>query len=203
MSYARNISSEAPLSTIRKDLSSNRGKECDDETLSAYLEKLKNLFVISDLPAWNPNLRSKVAIRTTPTRHFIDPSLGAAALEISPNDLLNDPHTFGLFFEDLVVRDLQIYANAMKASVSHYRDGDGLECDAVIHKKNGDWGALEIKLGSPESVEQACKNLLSLQRKIDTENFKVPSFLGVITATGPAKTREDGIHVFPITMLGI
>ncbi len=144
-----------------------------------------------------------MAIRTTPTRHFIDPSLGAAALEISPNDLLNDPHTFGLFFEDLVVRDLQIYANAMKANVSHYRDGDGLECDAVIHKKNGDWGALEIKLGSLESVEKTCKNLLSLQRKIDTENFKAPFFLGVINATSQAKTREDGIHVFPITMLGI
>ena len=159
--------------------------------------------MISDLPAWNPNLRSKVAIRTTPTRHFIDPSIGAASLGISPDDLLNDMHTFGLFFEDLVVRDLQIYANAMRASVSHYRDGDGLECDAIIHKRNGDWGALEIKLGSPESVEKACKNLLSLKEKIDVDRFKAPSFLGVITGAGPAETREDGIHVFPITMLGI
>ena len=203
MSYARNISSEAPLSIIRQDLSSNRGKKYDDETLNSYLEKLQNLFVISDLPAWNPNLRSKVAIRTTPTRHFIDPSIGAASLGISPDDLLNDMHTFGLFFEDLVVRDLQIYANAMRASVSHYRDGDGLECDAIIHKRNGDWGALEIKLGSPESVEKACKNLLSLKEKIDVDRFKAPSFLGVITGAGPAETREDGIHVFPITMLGI
>ena len=203
MSYARNLSSEAPLTVIRSDLSSNRGKEYDDETLNSYLEKLKNLFVVSDLPAWNPNLRSKVAIRTTPTRHFIDSSLAAASLGVSPDDLLNDMHTFGLFFEDLVVRDLRVYANAMKASVSHYRDADGLECDAIVHKRNGDWGAIEVKLGGEESIEKACENLLSLKNKIDVDSFKAPSFLAVITGTGPAKTREDGIHVFPITMLGV
>lgn len=200
-SYARNVSSEAPFSVIRENISSRQGKKLDDETLSEYLAKFKNLFVISDLPSWNPNLRSKTAIRTTPTRHFIDPSLGTAVLGISPNDLLNDLHTFGLFFEDLVIRDLRVYARAMGADVSHYRDANGLECDAIIHKRNGDWGALEIKLGDPESIEKACAGLLALKNKIDTDRFKGPSFLGVITATGLAMTRKDGIHIFPITAL--
>lgn len=202
-SYARNISSVAPLSVIRKDLSSRQGKNYDDETLSSYLEKLKSLFVISELPSWSPSLRSKTVIRTTPTRHFIDPSIGTASLGVSPDDLLNDPNTFGLFFEDLVVRDLRVYAGAIGASLSHYRDGDGLECDAIVRKRNGDWGALEIKLGSEDGIESACRSLLSLKKKIDTEKFKAPAFLGVVTATGSAKTRDDGIHVFPITMLGV
>lgn len=200
-SYARNVSSESPISTIREDVSASRGKKYDDETISDYVDKFRKLFVISDLASWNTNIRSKVAIRTTPTRHFIDPSLAAAALGVSPNDLLNDFHSFGLFFEDLVIRDLRVYANVFGARVSHYRDASGLECDAIIHKKNGDWGAIEIKLGGNENIEKGAKNLLKLKNIIDTDKSKSPSFLAIITGTGPAYTRKDGVHVFPITML--
>ena len=200
-SYARNISSEAPLSPIRSDISGNDKRKIDDETLSSYLAKLKGLFIIDDLPSWNPNLRSKTAIRSTPTRHFIDPSIASASLGISPSDLLNGPHTLGLFFEDLAVRDLRIYADAIGSKVAHYSDADGLEVDAIVHKRNGDWGAMEIKLGSPEQIQKACSSLLSLKRKIDTNKLKSPSFLAVLTAAASASTNEDGIHIFPLTML--
>lgn len=136
------------------------------------IKKIKNLFVIDDIKAWNTNLRSRASIRKKPTRHFVDPSLAAAALGISPNDLLNDFNTFGLFFEDLVVRDLKIYAQSIDASISHYRDSDGLECDAIIHKRNGDWGAFEIRLGGKELVDKACANLLKLKNKLIIQGLK-------------------------------
>ncbi len=200
-SYARNISTEAAFTTLLKDINEHDGINYDDETLTSYIERFKNLFVIDDIEAWNPNLRSEASIRTKPTRHFVDPSLAAVVLGISPNDLLNDFNSFGLFFEDLVVRDLKVYSQAIDASVAHYRDNDGLECDAIIHKANGDWGAFEIKLGGQELIKQACSKLLALKKKIDYTRFKEPSFLAVITATGSSMTTEDGIHIIPITML--
>lgn len=200
-SYARNISTEVAFTTLLKDINEHDGINYDDETLTSYIERFKNLFVIDDIEAWNPNLRSEASIRTKPTRHFVDPSLAAVALGISPNDLLNDFNSFGLFFEDLVVRDLKVYSQAINASVAHYRDNDGLECDAIIHKANGDWGAFEIKLGGQELIKQACSKLLALKKKIDYTRFKEPSFLAVITATGSSMTTEDGIHIIPITML--
>ena len=200
-SYARNISTEVAFTTLLKDINEHDGINYDDETLTSYIERFKNLFVIDDIEAWNPNLRSEASIRTKPTRHFVDPSLAAVVLGISPNDLLNDFNSFGLFFEDLVVRDLKVYSQAINASVAHYRDNDGLECDAIIHKANGDWGAFEIKLGGQELIKQACSKLLALKKKIDYTRFKEPSFLAVITATGSSMTTEDGIHIIPITML--
>ena len=200
-SYARNISTEVAFTTLLKDINEHDGIKYDDETLTSYIEKFKNLFVIDDIESWNPNLRSETSIRTKPTRHFVDPSLATVALGISPDDLLNDFNTFGLFFEDLVVRDLKVYSQAINASVAHYRDNDGLECDAIIHKTNGDWGALEIKLGGKELIDKACSKLLALKNKIDYTRFKKPSFLAVITATGSAMTTKDGIHIIPITML--
>ncbi len=200
-SYARNISSEAALTTLIKDINEHDGIKYDDETLISYIEKFKNLFVIDDIEAWKPNLRSEASIRSKPTRHFIDPSLAAVALGISSDDLLNDFNTFGLFFEDLVVRDLKIYSQSIDASISHYRDNSGLECDAIIHKRNGEWGAIEIKLGGKELIDKACANLEKLKNKIDYTRFKKPSFLAVITATGSAMTTKDGIHIIPITML--
>ena len=159
------------------------------------------MFVIDDIEAWNPNLRSKALIRSKPTRHFIDPSLAAVALGISSDDLLNDFNTFEMFFQDLVVRDLKIYFQSIDASISHYRDNSGLECDAIIHKRSGEWGAIEIKLGGEELIDKACPNLLKLKTKIDYIRFKKPSFLAVITAVGAAMTTKDGIHIIPITML--
>lgn len=200
-SYARNISTEAALTTLIKDINEHDGIKYDDETLFSYIEKFKNLFVIDDIEAWNPNLRSAASIRSKPTRHFIDPSLAAVALGISSDDLLNDFNAFGLFFEDLVVRDLKIYSQSIDASISHYRDSSGLECDAIIHKRNGDWGAIEIKLGGKELIDQACANLEKLKNNIDYTRFKKPSFLAVITATGCAMTTKNGIHIIPITML--
>ena len=158
-SYARNISTEASYTTILKDIIASDNCKMDDETLSTYIQKLENLFIIQDLDAWNPNLRSKTVIRTTPTRHFVDTSIATTSLGIFPNDLLNDINTFGLFFEDLVIRDLRVYTQGIKANLYHYRDKDGLECDAVIHMKNGAWAAIEVKLGGEQLVNDGLSSL--------------------------------------------
>lgn len=200
-SYARNVSSPTPYTTIIEDVKAQNGRKLDDETFSSYIQKIRELFLIKDVGAWNPNLRSKVSIRSTPVRQFIDPSLAAASLSLGPRDLLGDLHSFGLFFESLCIRDLRVYSQANRAEVSRYRDNDGLEVDAIVHKKNGDWGAIEIKLGGKDQIESAAKSLLRLKNKIDYSTYKAPSFLTILTATGNAYTREDGIHVFPITML--
>lgn len=200
-SYARNISSEAPYTTIIKDIKESNSISIDDETFSSYLEKLYSLFIIEDIAAWNTNLRSKTAIRTTPTRHFIDPSIAAQAIGISPNDLLNDFNTFGFFFEDLVVRDLKIYSDTLDGKVYHYRDSSNLEVDAIIHLKNGKWGAIEIKLGGDKLINDGINSLIKLYNKIDYSKFKKPEFMAVITATGPCYKTKDGIFIIPITML--
>ena len=163
---------------------------------------MKKIFVIEESPAWNPNLRSKTAIRSSDTRYFVDPSIAAATLGIGPKDLTNDLNTFGLLFECLCIRDLRVYAESINGNVYHYRDSNDLECDAVIHLRNGEYGLIEIKLGGDHLIEEGAKNLKKLQDKIDTDKMSNPSFLMVLTATGKyAYRREDGVYVVPIGCL--
>lgn len=201
-SYARHISTEAAISTIIADVRQSNERTMDPKTFDDYMEALKDLYVIEDLPAWNPNIRSKTIIRSTPTRHFIDTSIACRALGVSPNDLMNDLESFGLFFEDFAVRDLSIYANAIGGTVTHYRDNTGLECDAVVHLEDGRWGAIEIKLGGDELIEHGAQSLKNLRNKITSiSEERSPSFLMVLTAVGSAYRREDGVYVAPINLL--
>lgn len=201
-SYARHISTESAISTIIADVRQSNERTMDPKTFDDYMEALKDLYVIEDLPAWNPNIRSKTIIRSTPTRHFIDTSIACRALGVSPNDLMNDLESFGLFFEDFAVRDLSIYANAIGGTVTHYRDNTGLECDAVVHLEDGRWGAIEIKLGGDELIEQGAQSLKNLRDKITSiSEERAPSFLMVLTAVGGAYRREDGVYVAPINLL--
>ena len=201
-SYARHISTEAAISTIIADVRQSNERTMDPKTFDDYMEALKDLYVIEDLPAWNPNIRSKTIIRSTPTRHFIDTSIACRALGVSPNDLMNDLESFGLFFEDFAVRDLSIYANAIGGTVTHYRDNTGLECDAVVHLEDGRWGTIEIKLGGDELIEHGAQSLKNLRDKITSiSEERAPSFLMVLTAVGSAYRREDGVYVAPINLL--
>lgn len=201
-SYARHISTEAAISTIIADVRQSNERTMDPKTFDDYMEALKDLYVIEDLPAWNPNIRSKTIIRSTPTRHFIDTSIACRALGVSPNDLMNDLESFGLFFEDFAVRDLSIYANAIGGTVTHYRDNTGLECDAVVHLEDGRWGTIEIKLGGDELIEHGAQSLKNLRDKITSiSEERTPSFLMVLTAVGGAYRREDGVYVAPINLL--
>lgn len=201
-SYARHISTEAAISTIIVDVRQSNERTMDPKTFDDYMEALKDLYVIEDLPAWNPNIRSKTIIRSTPTRHFIDTSIACRALGVSPNDLMNDLESFGLFFEDFAVRDLSIYANAIGGTVTHYRDNTGLECDAVVHLEDGRWGAFEIKLGGDELIEHGAQSLKNLRDKITSiSEERAPSFLMVLTAVGSTYRREDGVYVAPINLL--
>lgn len=201
-SYARHISTEAAISTIIADVRQSNERTMDPKTFDDYMEALKDLYVIEDLPAWNPNIRSKTIIRSTPTRHFIDTSIACRALGVSPNDLMNDLESFGLFFEDFAVRDLSIYANAIGGTVTHYRDNTGLECDAVVHLEDGRWGAIEIKLGGDELIEHGAQSLKNLRDKITSiSEERAPSFLMVLTAVSGAYRREDGVYVAPINLL--
>lgn len=201
-SYARHISTEAAISTIIADVRQSNERTMDSKTFDDYMEALKDLYVIEDLPAWNPNIRSKTIIRSTPTRHFIDTSIACRALGVSPNDLMNDLESFGLFFEDFAVRDLSIYANAIGGTVTHYHDNTGLECDAVVHLEDGRWGAIEIKLGGDELIEHGAQSLKNLRDKITSiSEERAPSFLMVLTAVGGAYRREDGVYVAPINLL--
>lgn len=197
-SYARNQGAGARLSVIGADLSFSM----TDETIASYLNALRRIFVVEDMPAWNPNLRSKTAIRTTPTRYFVDPSIAAASLGLGPDDLVADLNTFGLLFETLCVRDLRVYAAANDGEVYHYRDANGLECDAVVHLRNGNYGLVEIKLGGDKLIEEGCRNLLKLSSIIDTEKMMGPSFLMILTAVGDyAYRRSDGVYIVPIGSL--
>lgn len=201
-SYARNISSEAPNSTIIEDIKSSNSRTFDVKTYDDYMDALKDLFIIEDICAWNPNIRSKTSIRSTNTRHFTDTSIACRALNIFPNDLLNDLNSLGLFFEDLAVRDLSIYASYYDGEVRHYRDNTGLECDAVIHLPNGKWGAIEIKLGGEKLIDEGANSLKTLKNKILTKSTEIaPSFLMILTACGPLYKRPDGIYVVPINCL--
>ena len=201
-SYARLQGAMASIPTIVEDMKTNETEGMSDETVVSYIKALKKIFVIEDMPAWNPNLRSKTAIRTSDTRYFVDPSLAIAALGIGPNDLLNDLETMGLLFETLCVRDLRVYAEANDGNVFHYRDKSGLECDAVIHLRNGNYGLVEIKLGGETRIEEGAANLNNLEGKIDITKMKKPSFKMVLTAVGQyAYMRADGVMVIPIGCL--
>ena len=201
-SYARNIGSQASIETLRNDIVNNDSFSLDSDTVFSYINALKKIFVIEDVPAWNPNLRSKTAIRSSDTRYFIDPSIATASLGIGPSDLINDLNTFGLVFENLCVRDLRVYAESINGSLYHYRDSSSLECDAVIHLRNGDYGLIEIKLGGDMLIEEGATNLIKLKDKLDTTKMKRPSFLMILTATGNyAYKRKDDICVVPIGCL--
>lgn len=201
-SYARNQGTQIANTVIAEDVSGSGVISMSDETTAQYIDALRKIFVVEDMPAWNPNLRSKAAIRTLDTRYFVDPSIAAAALGIGPEDLLNDLNTFGFIFETLGVRDLRVFADALNGTVYHYRDKDGLECDAVVHLRNGAYGLIEIKLGGDRLIEEGAKSLLTLSGKLDTVKMKQPSFLMVLTGTGDyAYRRTDGVFVVPIGCL--
>ena len=201
-SYSRNISSEAAVSTIISDIRQSNERTMDTKTYDDYMEALKDLYIIEDMEAWNPNIRSKTSIRSTPTRHFVDTSIACRSLGVSPGDLMNDLKSFGLFFEDFAVRDLRVYADSMGGVVKHYRDNAGLECDAVVHLEDGRWGGIEIKLGGDDLINDGAESLKKLRDKIvEKSDEKAPSFLLVLTAVGGAYKREDGVFVAPINLL--
>lgn len=201
-SLARNQGSQTPTTVIANDILANDSSSVNEDTVQTYIKALKKIFVIEDMPAWNPNLRSKSAIRTSDTRYYVDPSIASASLGLGPDDLLNDLNTFGLLFETLCVRDLRIFAESLNGSVYHYRDNTGLECDAVIHLRNGKYGLIEIKVGGDDLIEEGAKTLKKLKDCIDTTKMNKPSFLMVLTGIGKyAYKREDGVLVVPIGVL--
>lgn len=201
-SYSRHQGGQVPVSTIMADLKENYNTEVSEATVASYINALKKIFVVEDMPAWRPNLRSKTAIRTSDTRYFVDSSIAAASLGIGPKDLLADFNTYGLLFETLAVRDLRVYAEALDGHVSHYRDRNGLECDAVVHLRNGKYGLVEVKIGGDTLIEEGVKNLKNLSQKIDTDRMNEPSFMMVLTAIGDyAFRRSDGVWIVPIAAL--
>lgn len=201
-SYARNQGSQVPNTVLARDVSANDEESMSQETVATYLNALRKIFVVEDMPAWNPNLRSKTAIRSSDTRYYVDPSIAVAALGIGPNDLINDLNTFGFIFETLCVRDLRVFADVLDGQVYHYRDKDGQECDAVIHLRNGQYGLIEIKLGGDKLIEEGAQSLKKMESKIDTDKMKAPSFLMVLTGVGGyAYRRKDGVCVVPIGCL--
>ena len=202
-SYARQQGAQTALAVIKADMQANDSSTLDEDTVNSYIKALKKIFVIEDMRAWNPNLRSKTSIRTSDTRYYVDPSVATAALGLGPQDLVNDLETMGLFFETLCVRDLRVYADALDGEVYHYRDKKGLECDAVLHLRNGKYGLVEIKLGGDKLIAEGAKTLKTLANKIDTTKMKTPSFLMVLTATGDFayQRQEDGVLVVPIGCL--
>ena len=200
-SLARNVSSMATNKTIMDDIKGDDGDVgMTDKTFTAYMNALKRIFVIEDQPAWSPRMRSKTALRTSEKHHFVDPSIAAALLRKSHEGLMKDFNTFGLLFESLCVRDLRIYAQAMDGEVFHYRDGNDFEIDAIIELFDGRWGAVEMKMGA-YAIEEAANNLIKLKNKVDTDEMGEPSFLMVLSATGYAYRRKDGVYVVPIGCL--
>ncbi len=198
-SYARNISTEASYQTLIADVIKSNNRTMDPKTFDDYMDALKDLYILEDIDAWNPNLRSKTVVRSTSTRHFVDTSIACQALGIKPADLMNDLNSFGLFFEDLAVRDLKIYSMRRGGNVMHYRDSRGLECDAVVHLEDGRWALIEIKLGGDKLIEEGAANIKKLTA--DIKSIQQPSFSMVLTATGPAYRRQDGIYIVPINCL--
>lgn len=201
-SYARHQGTPANIETISADMLTNDMVSADAKTVSSYIDALKKIFVIEDSIAWNPNLRSKTAIRSSDTRYYVDPSIGVAALGLGPNDLIQDLNTMGFLFETLCIRDLRVFADALDGQVYHFRDKYGLECDAVLHLRNGSFGLIVIKLGGDKLVDEGATTLKVLSKKIDTDKMSAPSFLMVLTGTGKyAYRREDGVYVVPIGCL--
>ena len=201
--YARHQGTQVPIATLKEDLKNNDTTTLDEDTISSYLDALRKIFVVEEMPAWNPNLRSKTAIRTTDTRYFVDPSIATAALGLGPTDLMNDLNSMGFFFEAMCVRDLRVFAEALNGKVYHYRDKSGLECDAVVHLRNGQYGLIEIKLGGDSLIKDGATTLNALEEQIDTTRMKSPAFKMILTATGEYAYRrtEDGIYVVPIGCL--
>ena len=203
-SYARYQGAQVSLTKIADDILAAGSNNFSLDTLYDYVNSLKKIFVIEDMEAWSPNLRSKTAIRTSDTRYFTDPSIATSAMGVGPDDLVGDLNTMGLVFETMAVRDLRVYAEALGGKVFHYRDKNGLECDAVIHLRNGKYGLTEVKLGGESLVESGAKTLKALAAKIDTDKMEAPSFMMVLTGVGKyAYTRDDGVVVVPIAALGV
>ena len=200
-SYARNISTEARRKLILDDVNAHEDRNLDEDTFEEYVEALRDLFIIRDIEAWNPNFRSKTAVITSPTRHFVDTSIAAGALNISPDDLMNDPRTYGMFFEDFAINQLRVYTEALGGEIRHYRDCKGLECDAVVHLNDGRFALVEVKLGGENLIRDGISTLSSLRNKIKIDKLPEPSFEMIITACGNAYTTDTGIHIVPINML--
>lgn len=201
-SLARHQGAQVSINTICSDIENNDTIAAKRESVTSYIDALRKIFVLEDSRAWNPNLRSKTAIRTSDTRYFSDPSIATAALGIGPNDLIADLNTMGLLFETMCVRDLRVYADALDGQIYHYRDKSGLECDAVIHLRSGHYGLVEVKLGGDSNIDDGAKTLIQLAEKIDCGKMHSPSFMMVLTGTSKyAYRREDGVFVVPIGCL--
>ncbi len=201
-SYARNQGAQVSNTLICKDIAVNEAETFDGDTVYSYINALKKIFVIEEMEAWNPNLRSKTAIRTSNTRYFVDSSIATAALGLGPQDLMEDLNTFGLLFETMCIRDLRVFADVLNGNVYHFRDKTGLECDAVLHLRDGTYGLVEIKLGGDKLIEEGAENLKKLGNKIDTTKMKSPAFLMVLIGVGNyAYRRQDGVYVVPIGCL--
>jgi len=198
-SLARNIATMTSGQTILKDMESAE-TSISDKTFDVYYNALRRIFVVEDMPAWSPSLRSKTAIRTSPKRHFVDPSIATAVMRINPEAVLKDFEYFGFLFEALCARDIRVYAQRNDGDVFHYRDRNGLEADMIVQLRDGRWGAVEVKLGNKQ-IEQAAENLLKLKEKIDTDKMREPSFLLVLTGGQYAYRRKDGVYVVPIGCL--
>ncbi len=201
-SYARNQGAQTTNTQICADIATNEAETFDSDTVYSYISALKKIFVVEEMEAWNPNLRSKTAIRTSNTRYFVDPSIATAALGLGPQDLVEDLNTFGLLFETMCVRDLRVFADVLNGNVYHFRDKTDLECDAVVHLRNGTYGLIEIKLGGDRLIEEGAKNLKKLRDRIDTTKMKQPSFLMILVGVGQyAYRRPDDVYVVPIGCL--
>jgi predicted AAA+ superfamily ATPase len=199
-SLSRNISTPATMTTIRSDIAAGDDESLSDKTISQYMNALNRIFVTEDVPAWNPALRSKTAIRTSPKRQFADPSIATAVMRLSPKHLLDDFNYFGFLFESLCIRDLRIYADALDGEIFHYRDKNGLEADAVVCLHDGRWAPIEVKLGTGE-IEEAAKHLLQLKHNVNAKKMREPSFLMILTGAEIAYERDDGVYVVPIGCL--
>jgi predicted AAA+ superfamily ATPase len=195
-SLARNVATMTGIATMAKDIAGTE-RPIDEDTAYRYHDALSRLMVIEDQPAWAPHLRSRSRVRVSPKRHFIDPSLAAAVMRVTPERLLDDLNLLGLLFESMVIRDLRVYAQAQDAQVLHYKDNTGLEVDAIVERADGAWGAFEVKLGTTY-VEEAAGNLRAFVERVDTTKCGPPRVLAVITGFGLGYTRGDGIRVIPI-----
>ncbi len=201
-SYARNQGYQTPLGTIRADILQNEGMSISDDTIADYVNAMSKMFVIEDMHSWNPNLRSKAAIRQSACRYFVDPSIAAAAIGAGPGDLIKDLKTMGMFFESMAIRDLRVYTEALDGSVFHFRDSNGLECDAVIHLHDGRYGLIEMKLGGTQKIEEGAASLTKLYDTLDYTRMNKPSFMMVVVGVGQyAYQRKDGIFVVPLSCL--
>lgn len=201
-SLARHQGQSVSFSKISSDLKDNEGDGMNPETVARYIRALEHIFVTDDIEAWNPNLQSSTAIRTVDTRYFTDPSIATASLGLGPKDLINNLSTFGFIFETLCIRDLKIYSSVLNGNVYHYRDKNGLECDAVIHLRNGEYGLIEIKLGGDKLIEDGAETLTKLHSLLDFSKMKRPAFMMVLVGVGKyAYRRKDGIYVVPIDCL--